>query len=86
MLHVATLEQNKVKKVVKANIHPTNQMGGSTLRPDMVFPNILAIPLTLLPSARAKPPPKRDNKHNKVLNQSFGKSLPYTTYSFAFNK
>lgn len=63
MLHVATLEQNKVKKVVKANIHPINKTGGSTLRPDMVFPIILAIPLTLLPSASAKPPPNRDSKY-----------------------
>lgn len=61
MLHVATLEQNIVKKVVKANTQPINQTGGRTLRPDIVFPIILAIPLTLLPSARAKPPPYRES-------------------------
>lgn len=58
ILHVATLEANMVKKLVITSVEPNIKFCGNALKTDKDCPSILAIPLTLLPSASAKPPPK----------------------------
>lgn len=57
MLQMATLEAKAVQKRLIRMQTPIVAKVGSDLMNDILSPSILAMPLRLLPSARAKPPP-----------------------------